>query len=199
MSGGGSERQLLNLARYLDRDRFSLSLYLLYAEGALLPRFPVIFRLRVFGVTTCVLDGIGQDVFTAGKKGISIAICSNTESMSPTIDCSTWRCLRAQLPKGHRSHEFQPSSAHHRAISRTPTADFCGSRNACCVGPINWQTMYWPSANRPPTTPKAFTICPRGMFKFFLAPPISTESIEAFQSIRPSGIRIMLTFFALGD
>lgn len=40
MSGGGSERQLLNLARYLDRDRFSLSLYLLYAEGALLPEIP---------------------------------------------------------------------------------------------------------------------------------------------------------------
>ncbi len=40
MSGGGSERQLLNLLRGLDRKRFQPMLYLLYREGELLSEVP---------------------------------------------------------------------------------------------------------------------------------------------------------------
>ncbi len=40
MSGGGSERQLLNLLRGLDRKRFQPILYLLYREGELLSEVP---------------------------------------------------------------------------------------------------------------------------------------------------------------
>ena len=40
MDGGGSERQLLNLLKGLDRERFEPVLYLLYESGVLLEEVP---------------------------------------------------------------------------------------------------------------------------------------------------------------
>jgi glycosyltransferase involved in cell wall biosynthesis len=48
MAGGGSERQLLNLIRGLDLTRFHPSLYLLYAEGALLAEVPAQVEVHAY-------------------------------------------------------------------------------------------------------------------------------------------------------
>ncbi len=120
LDGGGSERQLWQLACKLDRECFSPSVYLLYRRGPYIDQLPQ--------TSTCERSGtILMSVNASFRPHSSIADCSSNKNSSRTTNGC---CLRSHVP--HDARHQRGSTSRSRAASlrdRQPTErDFQKSR-----------------------------------------------------------------------